>query len=101
MAEMAERTELTQLHRAVEQMRGAIGDVRRRYGDIPAVRRLMGDVERMDLDAAELDGLRPPETEHVEGPTEVTPLTDDPVDPALWADADDEGLGGYLRGNRR
>jgi hypothetical protein len=28
-------------------------------------------------------------------------VSDEPLDPSLWANADDEGLGGYHRGSDR
>jgi hypothetical protein len=93
---MSVPTELTALHRAVGDLRGIVGSLHARYGDIPAVRRLVGDVERLELDLSELDTLTP-----MPGPTppEFGPiqLDDSPVDPSLWKDADDEGLGGYHR----
>jgi hypothetical protein len=93
---MSVPTELTALHRTVDDLRTAVGTVRIRYGDIPAVRRLVGDVERLQLDVSDLDTLTP-----MPGPTppEFGPvqLDDRPLDPSLWADADDEGLGGYHR----
>jgi hypothetical protein len=93
---MSVPTELTALHRTVDDLRTAVGSLRNRYGDVPAVRRLVGDVERLELDLSELDILTP-----MPGPTspEFGPiqLDDRPVDPSLWAGCDDEGLGGYHR----
>ena len=88
---MAVPSELSVLHRTVDELRSIIGSVRSRYGDIPAVKRLLGDVDRIDLDASELDDILPP-AKPEDGP--VLLIDDTPVDPALWADADDEGLGG-------
>jgi hypothetical protein len=94
---MAVTTELTTLHRTVDELRGAVASIRRRYGDIPAVRRLLGDIERIDLDASELDDLTPlPAASNPEA-SEILMLDDTPIDPALWAGADDEGVGGYHR----
>jgi len=91
---MAVTTELTTLHRRVDELREIIDVVRTRYGDVPAVRRLLGDIDRLNLDAADLDTLTP----IAEAPRPEVQLIDDtPPDPALWADADDEGLGGYHR----
>jgi hypothetical protein len=88
--------ELTDLHRAVGELRTTVSSLRGRYGDIPAVRRLVGDVERLELDLSELDTLTPlpAPTPPEFGPIQ---LDDRPLDPSLWADADDEGLGGYHR----
>ena len=94
---MAVTTELTTLHRTIDELRSIMADVRSRYGDIPAVRRLLGDIDRIDLDLSELDTMPPPPAPL---PSDIHVIDDRPVDPALWADADDEGLGG-LRGSRR
>jgi hypothetical protein len=94
---MGATTELTALHRTVDELRQAVGSVRGRYGDIPAVKRLLGDIERIDLDASELDDLTPLPTAATPTPDEVHVLDDTPLDPSLWEGADDEGLGGYHR----
>ena len=93
---MAVTSELTVLHRAIEELTTVVGSVHSRYGDIPAVRRLLGDVDRILLDAADLDDVPPP-------PPAAEPIhliDDSQPDPSLWADADDEGLGGYHGGSR-
>ena len=91
---MALTSELSVLHRTVDELRAIIGTVRSRYGDIPAVKRLLGDVDRIDLDVAELDDILPP-AQPEDGPVQL--IDDRPHDPSLWADADDEGLGGIHR----
>ena len=90
---MAVTTELTTLHRTVDELRSVMADVRSRYGDIPAVRRLLGDIDRLDLDLSELDTMAPPPAAASPAPT-MHVIDDTPLDPSLWADADDEGLGG-------
>jgi hypothetical protein len=96
---MAVTSELNALHRVLDELRTAVSSLRSRYGDVLAVRRLEGDLDRFDLDAADLEGLVPvaaqPATQH--DPAGMTVIDDRPIDPALWADADDEGLGGYHR----
>jgi hypothetical protein len=94
---MAVTTELTTLHRTIDELRSIMADVRSRYGDIPAVRRLLGDIDRIDLDVSELDTMAPPPAPEA---TAIHVIDDTPVDPSLWADADDEGLGG-LRNDQR
>ena len=90
---MAVTTELTTLHRTVDELRGIVASVRERYGDIPAVRRLLGDIERIDLDVSELDDLAPlPATSTAEA-RDILMLDDTPLDPKLWEGADDEGVG--------
>jgi hypothetical protein len=94
---MAVTTELTTLHRTVDELREIVLALSDRYGDIPAVRRLLGDIERIDLDASELDDLTPLAAVPTPEATEIHVLDDTPHDPSLWRDADDEGLGGYHR----
>jgi hypothetical protein len=94
---MAVTTELTTLHRTVKELRDVVGSLRQRYGDIPAVRRLLGDIDRIDLDASELDNLTPLPAASTAEASEILVLDDTPLDPALWDGADDEGVGGYHR----
>ena len=95
---MAGTAELSTLHRTLDELRSIVNSVRSRYGDIPAVKRLIGDVERIDLDAAELDEVLPPPAPAA---GDMHLIDDKPVDPALWADADDEGLGGLRDSGQR
>jgi hypothetical protein len=97
---MIQATALGSLHANLDQLRVCVGQLRDSYGDIPAVRRLTGDVDRMTIDASELDVLPMP-TPVITTPPQVTMLNDEPFDSAMWADADDEGLGGYRRGSAR
>lgn len=98
---MAGTPELESLRRTTAELRFVITSMRSRYGDIPAVRRLINDVDRIELDTSEFDALSAGSTHssarHVM-PVEVQMIADGPTDPSLWADADDEGLGGYRRG---
>jgi hypothetical protein len=93
---MAEVAELSRLHRTLDQLRSCVGDVRSRYGDTPAVRRLVGDLDRIDIDVSELDSARVPPVVVKESAIEF--IDDKPFDASLWVDADDEGVGGYHGG---
>lgn len=80
--------------RAIGELRMRLRDVRTTFGDTPAVRRLLNDVERLEIDVRDLDAAQPAAS----GPAEPRPLItipDTPADPSLWVDADDEGIGGY------
>lgn len=92
---MAVNAELSALQRAIGDLQQCAHALQTRYGDIPGVRRLLNDVERLSIDAAELEAIPPPTTSPKAD--EVQILTDEPYDPALWTDADDEGVGGYQR----
>jgi hypothetical protein len=86
--------ELTTLNHAVNDLRTAVAVLRGKYGDVPAVARLRNDLERLELDVGDAERLPPVGSPAESGP--ILQLTDEPYDPAMWADdADDEGLGGY------
>ncbi|GAA4838916.1 hypothetical protein [Saccharopolyspora rosea] len=88
-------TELTELQRVLGQLRSSVGALRARYGDAPAVRRIRNDVERLDIDVAELSGALPDQRRGARTAGEdVVIVPDTPYDPSLWRDADDEGVGG-------
>ncbi|MGH3531745.1 MAG: hypothetical protein ACRDSX_07435 [Mycobacterium sp.] len=70
-----------------------------RYGDIPAMRRIVNDTERilndvelLDIDAGELDLASP-----VPHSGEKIPIPDTQYDAEFWRDVDDEGVGGHGR----
>jgi hypothetical protein len=89
-------TALAMLHRAVEQLRHAVSEVRDAYGDTPAARRLANDLERLEIDAGELEASSPHPlaAAGLEAPEHVV-VPDTPLDETMWRDADDEGVGGY------
>ncbi|WP_298181902.1 hypothetical protein [Saccharomonospora sp.] len=89
--------EMTELRRAIGQLRQCVGALRTRYGEPPAVRRIINDVDRLDIDVAELAQLSPLSTRGDGKPVDVVKISDTPYDPALWKGADDEGVGGYQR----
>ncbi|EHR62484.1 hypothetical protein [Saccharomonospora cyanea] len=89
--------EMTELRRAIGQLRQCVGGLRARYGESPAVRRITNDIDRLDIDAEEL-AQAPPVPAQASGPRpDVVKIPDTPYDPALWKGADDEGVGGYQR----
>lgn len=85
-------TELAALQRAIGDLRQSLTQLRLRYGDTTAVRRIANDVDRLDIDAAELSALPIP---RAAGEREMVVVSDTPYDPDLWRGADDEGVGGY------
>lgn len=96
---MTVSVELKSFNRAVEDLRSAVRSLHGRYGDVPAVSRLRNDLERLEIDVRDLNGL--PARPSTAAIVEMQQLTDEPYDSAMWAeDADDEGLGGY-RGTSR
>ncbi|WP_026421504.1 hypothetical protein [Actinokineospora inagensis] len=90
-------TEISELQRTIGQLRQCVGALRARYGDVPAVRRLVNDIERIDIDAADLTGSSSAPVPRRAEEVDVVVVPDTPYDPALWHGADDEGVGGYQR----
>jgi hypothetical protein len=93
---MSTTTELAELRRTIGRLRQCVGALRSRYGDASAVRRLANDVDRLDIDAGELDDRVPAQTRPADR-ADVVKIPDSPYDPALWQGADDEGIGGHHR----
>jgi hypothetical protein len=91
--------ELTTIRRTISQLRHCLADLREHYGDSVEVRRLANDVERLEIDAADLLGRpTPPQPRQPEGgKPDVVVVPDTPYDPTLWQDCDDEGVGGVQR----
>ena len=56
---MADATQLTAVNRAIDELKATVADARGAYGEAPAFRRLMNDVERLSIDASELDTVAP------------------------------------------
>lgn len=99
---MATTTEITELRRTISRLRHCIGALRQRYGESTVVRRLENDLERLDIDAGDLDHTAPVPTQKRPRAdrSDVVMVPDTPYDPSLWEGADDEGVGGYQRGGQ-
>ncbi|MDV6014504.1 hypothetical protein [Haloechinothrix sp. LS1_15] len=89
--------EIAEFRRTLGELRQCVGALRSRYGDAPAVKRLVNDVERLDIDVEEFVEAEP-DRARPRVPTarsEIVVVPDTPYDSSLWEDADDEGVGGY------
>ncbi len=93
-------TELAELHDLIGGLRRCVGSLRSRYGDTPAMRRIvidadriLSDVELLDTDVSELDLTRAT----VQHSGEKIVISDTPYDTEFWRDVDDEGVGGHSR----
>jgi hypothetical protein len=89
---MADATQMKAVNRAIEELQARIVDARPGYGEFPAFKRLVNDVERLSIDAGELATVSPASAP---APSARIPIDDTPPDPAMWGDADDEGVGGF------
>jgi hypothetical protein len=91
--------DLAAMQRTISQLRGTVTALRGRYGDSVEVRRLANDLERLEIDLADLaERPTPPAPRQPEGgKPDVVVVPDTPYDPALWLGADDEGVGGVQR----
>ena len=97
---MSSTTELTELHHLIGGQQRCVTALKAKYGDSPAMRRIvndavrfLNDVELLDIDAHELELAQ--QTIVFSG--EKIPIPDTPYDTAFWRDVDDEGVGGHNR----
>ena len=97
---MSNTSELTELHHLIGGLQRCVTALKAKYGDAPAMRRIVNDAERilndvelLDIDAHELELVQ--QTIVFSG--EKIPIPDTPYDTAFWRDVDDEGVGGHNR----
>jgi hypothetical protein len=93
-------TELAELHDLIGGLRRCVTSLKSRYGDTPAMRRIVIDVDRiladielLDIDAGELDLARA----GVANSGEKIAIPDTDYNAEFWRDVDDEGVGGHSR----
>jgi hypothetical protein len=93
-------TELAELHDLIGGLRRCVSTLKARYGDSPAMRRIvidadriLGDVELLDTDVSEFDLMHA--TVQQSGEKIAIPDTD--YDRDFWRDVDHEGVGGHNR----
>ena len=100
---MSSTTEFAELHELAGGLRRCVTSLASRYGDSPAMRRIVNDTERIlvDLDRLDIDAE---ELELTRGVTragssaEKIGIPDTQYDSDFWRDVDDEGVGGHSRG---
>lgn len=97
---MSTTSEITALNRAIGELRHCVGALRSRYGDAAAIQRLANDVDRLDIDAADLREAPTAPKPRTPAGHEIVEVPDTPYDPHLWQGADDEGIGGQRRAPR-
>ena len=97
---MSTAPELAELHNLIGGLRRCANSLKARYGDSPAMRRIvidaeriLSDVELLDTDVAELDLDRAT----VQESREKIAIPDTEYDRDFWRGVDDEGVGGHNR----
>ena len=97
---MSSTTELTELHHLIGELRRCVMGLKARFGDIPGMRRIELDAERiltdvqlLESDAGELDLQR----WAAERAQDKIAVPDTEYDSEFWRDVDDEGVGGQGR----
>ena len=96
---MSTTTEVDELYRLIGGLRQCVTSLASTYGDGPAMRRIVNDVERilngidrLDIDVEELEmqrGLSQPN-----GSSEMIQIPDTEYHIDFWRDVDHEGIGG-------
>ena len=97
---MSTTAELAELHDLIGGLRRCVSSLRARYGDSPAMRRIVidadriiGDVELLDTDVSEFDLARV----SLPQSSEKIAIPDADYDRDFWRDVDQEGVGGHNR----
>ena len=97
---MSVSSELAELHDLIGGLRRCVNALKTRYGDSPAMRRIvidadriLTDIELLDSDVSELDFARAT----VQQSVEKIAIPDTDYDSDFWRDVDDEGVGGHSR----
>jgi hypothetical protein len=92
-------TELAQLHELIGGLRRCVTSLASRYGDTPAMRRIvndaeriLNDIDRLDIDAEELEITRGTAQHHHAG--EKIAIPDTQYDTTFWGEVDDGGVAG-------
>lgn len=88
-------TEIAELRESLGQLKRCVGALRSQYGDANAVKRIALDIDRLDLDVAEL-AETPPAPKPRSAP-DIIYVPDSKSDEAAWMGAQDEGLGFHSR----
>lgn len=93
---MSTTTEIDQLHELIGGLRRCVTSLASRYGDSPAMRRIvndaeriLNDIDRLDIDAEELNLVRGVSHHHHTGEKIGIPDTQYASD--FWQDVDDDG----------
>ena len=92
--------ELAELQHLIGNMRCCVTALQDRYGDAPAMRRVMIDTDRIlgDLEILEMDAGELEHAAHIVVATgEKVQVPDTPYDREFWRGIDDEGVGGRNR----
>lgn len=97
---MSSTPELAELHALIGDLRRCVLNLKSRFGDIPGMRRIeldaeriLTDVELLESDAGELDLQR----WAAQRAQEKIAIPDTEYDSEFWRDVDDEGVGGQGR----
>ncbi len=100
---MSSSTEFAELHELIGGLRRCVTSLASRYGDTPAMKRIVNDTERIlnDIDRLDIDAEELELTRGVTRPqhgAEKIAIPDTQYDSDFWRDVDDEGVGGHSRG---
>ena len=93
---MSSSREFAELHELIGGLRRCVTSLASQYGDGPATRRMVNDIDRLDIDAEELELTRGVTRQRQ--PAEKIAIPDTQYDSDFWRDVDDEGVGGHSRG---
>ncbi|MEU7313516.1 hypothetical protein [Streptomyces sp. NPDC007083] len=88
---MSLHDELTAAQRFLDDLARCVGRLEKHVGTGLEIRRVRSDTEHLKESLSLLRATAPPP--RAEPPAEMVTIPDQPYDPGLWTDVDDEGLG--------
>jgi len=97
---VSKASELAELHHLIGDLRRCVTSLQQRYGETPAMRRMVIDTDRLlgDLDILAMDA---DDLEHISHTVisygDKIQIPDTPYDREFFRDVDDEGVGGHFR----
>lgn len=97
---MSATTELAELQHLIGSLRRCATALKARYGDAPAMRRIVNDTDRilLDVELLEIDASELELRSHaVISSGEKVAIPDTEYDRSFWDGIDDEGVGGLGR----
>ncbi|MDH3011699.1 MULTISPECIES: hypothetical protein [Gordonia] len=89
--------EINALHHSIQALRHQLVTLKARYGDADSVRRMVNDLDRLDIDLHDFE-QNPPKVKPQRKPgQDRVYVPDSKSDESAWLGAQDEGLGFHSR----
>ncbi|MDS1116175.1 hypothetical protein RD149_20740 [Gordonia westfalica] len=89
--------EINAIHHSIQALRHQLVTLKARYGDADSVRRMVNDLDRLDIDLHDFEQNPPKLRQQAKPGQDRVYVPDSKSDEAAWLGAQDEGLGFHSR----